>query len=125
MRQHDSADVRPDDAPSELARSLGVGNQKVTRAPPHGRNGKRGDERQTQPTAMGAREPIGRNRDADLRLEIVEQHRGGGERKESRKHHLTTKPAAIPNFDASICSIYCVMAATNTLINHRTMSFVA
>lgn len=93
MRQHDAAGLGRRDAAAGLPRGPRMRDQASSRAPPHGRNGERRHERQTQPAAMGAGEPPRRDRAPDLRLQIDQQP--GRQRKEPREHHLTTKCAAV------------------------------
>lgn len=65
---------------------------------------------------MGIGAQAGGDRTADLRLEIGQQP--GGQRKEPREHHLTTKCAALRYpADAQLCAsaVYSVKAAIRKL----------
>lgn len=113
MRQHDPPGVWHRDAAAGLARGAGVGDQAAAGAAAHRRNGERRDEREAQPAAVGAGEPSGRDRDANMRLAVDQQ--SGGQREEPREYHLTTKCAALPcTAGAQVCvrPIYRVMAAS-------------
>lgn len=76
MRQHDAAGLWSGDSAPGLARGPRDGNQEVAGTPPHRRDGERGDECETEPAAVGAGAPPGRDRNANLRLQIYQQSGG-------------------------------------------------